>query len=79
MQTVLIGNYTGNDVEATLIDAPLWWHSAGLQKTASGYGTKIETRNKVHFEGRDRRVYCDVYSNAGSCYILVKGKKITVR
>ena len=79
METVLIGNYTTKDVEATLIDAPLWWHDQGLQKTATGYGRKIETRHKVNYLGRDRRVYCDVSSNAGSCYILVKGQKITVR
>lgn len=79
MQTVIIGNYTKNDIEATLIDAPLWWHDRGLQKTASGYGTKIETRHKVNYQGRDRRVYCDIYGNAGSCYVMVKGEKISVR
>lgn len=79
MQTVMIGNYTENDIEATLIDAPLWWHEEGLQKTASGYGMKIETRHKVNYLGRDRRVYVDICGNAGSCYILVKGEKITVR
>ena len=79
METVLIGNYTKDDIEATLIDAPLWRHDRGLQKTATGYGGKIETRHKVNYLGRDRRVYCDVFSNAGSCYIMIKGEKITVR
>lgn len=77
--TVVIGNYTLNDIEATLIDAPLWWHEEGLQKTASGYGKKIETRYKVNFQGRDRRVYADCFGNAASCYIIVKGEKISVR
>lgn len=79
MQTVLIGNYTENDIEATLIDAPLWWHDAGLQKTASGYGSKIPTRHKVNYAGLDRRVYVDIFGNSGSSYIMVKGEKITVR
>ena len=80
MATVLIGNnYDASDIEATLIDAPLWWHDRGLQKTASGYGKKIETRHKVNYKGRDRRVYVDVFGNAGSAYVIVKGEKITVR
>lgn len=79
METVLIGNYTGNDVEAVLIDAPMWWHKRNLPKTASGYGKKMEMRYKVNYAGRDRRVYCDVISNSNHCYIMVKGEKITVR
>lgn len=80
MATVLIGNnYDSTDIETTLIHAPLWWHGKGLSKTASGYGKKIETSHKVNYKGRLRRVYCDVYSNAGSYYIIVKGEKITVR
>lgn len=80
MATVLIGNgYDHTDIEATLIDAPLWWHERGLQKTASGYGKKIETRHKVNYLGRDRRVYVDVFGNSGSAYVIVKGQKITVR
>lgn len=78
--TVFIGNgYDHTDVEATLINAPLWWHERGLQKTASGYGNKIETRHKVNYQGRDRRVYADCHGNAAHCYIMVKGEKITVR
>ena len=78
--TVFIGNgYDHTDVESTLIDAPLWWHERGLQKTASGYGTKIPTRHKVNYLGRDRRIYVDVYSNAGYTYVMVKGEKISVR
>nr|DAY73707.1 MAG TPA: hypothetical protein [Caudoviricetes sp.] len=80
MQTVIIGNnYDASDIEATLIDAPLWWHKRGLQKTASGYGNKIETSHKVNYLGRDRRVYADCHGNSAHCYIIVKGEKITVR
>ena len=80
MKTVIIGNdYDARFIEATLIDAPLWWHTAGKQKTASGYGTKIETSHKVNYKGRDRRVYADQYSNSAYTYIFVKGEKVTVR
>lgn len=82
MERVIIGNisiHKENFFVTDLIDAPLWWHEQGLQKTRSGYGTKIETRHKVNYKGRLRRVYCDVYSNAGSCYVMVKGEKISVR
>ena len=82
MERAIIGNigiHKENFFITDFIDAPLWWHERGLQKTASGYGTKIETRNKVKYKGRLRRVYCDVYSNSDYCYIIVKGEKITVR
>ena len=50
-------------------DAPLPHHIAGLQFTRSGYGRKIPTIHKVKINGRWRRVYCCVYSNAGTCYV----------
>lgn len=56
-------------------DAPLWWQEQGLSFTASGYGKKIPTRRKVKLPGEKiwRRVYCCIYSNIGTCYVL-KGK-----
>ena len=48
---------------------PLWWHLAGKTYTASGYGKRIPTRWVVRVENRWRRVYCCIYSNAGTCYI----------
>jgi hypothetical protein len=54
------------------IDAPLWWQKRGLSKTSTGYGTKIETSRKLSFCGRLYRVYCDIYSNCGTCYIITK-------
>lgn len=57
-----------------LIDTPLWWQSQGLQYTASGYGRKIPTRNKIRHAGRLKRVYCCIYSNIGTCYIIDHGK-----
>jgi hypothetical protein len=49
--------------------APLWWHLRGLSQTASGYGRRLATPHLVQYGGRWRRVYCAVYSNAGTCYI----------
>jgi hypothetical protein len=60
---------------AALLDRPLWWHVQGLSYTASGYGAKIPTRGMVHYQGRDRRIYCTIYSNSGTCWIVVKGRK----
>lgn len=56
-------------------EAPLWWHLAGLSYTASGYGRKIPTARMVRLPGsrRWRRVYCCIYSNAGTCYVTAPG------
>ena len=50
---------------------------------ASGYGSKIPTRYMVKYESgrkyeksRWRRVYMMQYGNAGSAYILVRGKTL---
>jgi len=50
---------------------PLWWQVAGLSFTASGYGKRIPTQYMVRFPGerRWRRVYCCVFSNAGTCFV----------
>jgi hypothetical protein len=48
---------------------PLWWHLAGKTYTASGYGKRIPTQHVVYLEGRWRRVYCCIFSNAGTCYV----------
>ena len=61
------------------IDAPLWWHDAGLSETASGYGTKLTTRYKHKHNGRLYRVYATCISNVASYWILAKGKKIFIR
>lgn len=69
----IIANYDIAELESK--DAPLWWHERGLSYTASGYGRKIPTRTMVKLPGspRWRRVYCCIYSNAGTCYVT-KGK-----
>lgn len=56
----------------------LWWQKQGLQFSATGYGSRIPTGIMIRLEGdREtlwRRVYCIIYSNIGSIYVL-KGKQ----
>lgn len=54
------------------------WQELGLSYTASGYGSKIPTRFMVKFYGRWHRVYCRVFSNVGSLYIVSQGDEIRV-
>lgn len=50
---------------------PMAWHkNPRLTYTASGYGEKIPTEYKIHWRGRWRRVYCRIFSNVGTLYIL---------
>lgn len=48
------------------------------RRPADGYGRKLPTRHMVRYENRWRRVYCCIYSNAGTCYILKGGGWIVV-
>lgn len=57
----------------------LWWQEKGLTKTATGYGKKIPTTQKLFFNGKWRRIYCDIFSNIGTCYIVSNKQKIIVR
>lgn len=56
-----------------LISCPLWWHEKGLMQTATGYGKKLTTPYKVLHQGKMRRVYCHIFSNCASLYVLIKG------
>jgi hypothetical protein len=64
-----------NPIPVTAEFRPLPHHVAGLAYTRSGYGAKIPTPYMVSLGGRFRRVYSTVYSNMGTCWILVNGKK----
>ena len=52
----------------------LLWQKRGLRYTASGYGRKIPTAFQVKITERWYRVYCAIFSNSGTCYI-VKNKQ----
>lgn len=56
-------------IEVECRESPLWWHTRGLQYTASGYGARIPSRYMVKWSGRWRRVYVAQFANAGSAYI----------
>lgn len=63
---------------ADLVHCPLWWHKQGLQKTASGYGAKIESAYKINFNGKLYRIYHTCYGNASSAWFTVRGRRIYV-
>ena len=61
---------TLNIEKADLIDSVTWWQKKGLSFTRSGYGSKIPTAWKVRHNKRLKRVYCIVWSNTGSLFIM---------
>jgi hypothetical protein len=56
-------------------------HELGLSYTRSGYGRKIPTTRMVRLPGaaRWRRVYCAIFSNVGTCYVLQGKDWIVIR
>lgn len=65
--------------EKDLIEKPLWYHKRGLTQTATGYGSKLVTSKMIKLGKKLYRVYCMIYGNSGSCYIIQKGQKIFLR
>lgn len=59
-------------------EASMWHHLAGLSWTATGYGRRIPTSRMVRWKGIWRRVYCVIFSNIGTCYIVSKGQRYIV-
>lgn len=54
------------------------WQKMGLSYTATGYGSKIPTRYMVQtIDQKWRRVYCAIFSNNGTCYVM-HGKEKTI-
>ena len=62
-----------------LVLDPLPWQKAGLQQTATGYGSKLTTAWRTEYNGRLYRVYSFCFSNASTPYILVKGRPMVLR
>lgn len=60
---------------------PMLHHVAGRSWTRTGYGKKIPTPRMIRIEGETcwRRVYCCIYSNIGTSYIIRKGEWVVVR
>lgn len=44
----------------------------------TGYGGKIPTSYMVFIGNKWRRVYCHVYSNVGTCYVLINKKRVII-
>ena len=76
-----MATWTENRLEFTGANVkydPMPWQLAGLTWTATGYGDKIPTRYKVWTGRTWRRVYCRIFSNAGTCYIVRKSARTVV-
>ena len=44
----------------------------------TGYGSKIPTQYMVFVENKWRRVYCRVYSNIGTCYVMINKERVII-
>lgn len=55
------------------------WQDKGLSYTASGYGAKIPTPFMLIIGKVSYRIYCRIFSNVGTTYIISKGEKYIVR
>ena len=44
----------------------------------TGYGSKIPTKTVVFIDNKWRRVYCRIYSNIGTSYVLIKGERVII-
>lgn len=49
-----------------------------INRSVSGYGSKIPTSHMIKYNGTWRRVYCTIYSNVGTCYANIKGERVIV-
>lgn len=76
---MIVATHNLEDLESK--DEPLPHHVAGLSFTRSGYGRRIPTRKMVKLPDspRWRRVYCCIYSNIGTCYVLQGKDWIVIR
>jgi len=70
--------YLKSDMQFPSRENPLAWQKQGLSYTATGYGSKIPTTKEVFILNRWRRVYCMVYGNAGSCYVIIENEIVFI-
>ncbi len=59
-----------------LVYDPPEWKKKGLQETASGYGRRLNSGYKIHFNGQLYRVYVTCFSNSGTSWFKCKGKTV---
>lgn len=58
------------DRSELVYDPPEW--------TASGYGKRLYSGLKISFNGKLYRIYVTIFSNAGTSWFMVKGRRIIV-
>ena len=61
-----------------IVDAQPAWMRRGLQQTASGYGARLNTGRKIHYNGKLYRLYATCYGNSASVWFTVQGQRIYV-
>jgi hypothetical protein len=61
-----------------LVYDPPEWMKRGLSETATGYGKRLNSGYKIHFEGKLRRIYITIFSNSGTAWFNCLGKRYTV-
>ena len=44
----------------------------------TGYGDKIPTQRMVFIDNKWRRVYCRIYSNIGTCYVMINKERVII-
>lgn len=74
METIYLNRDNAEQVKIE----PLEWQKKGLQYTATGYGSKIPTQYKAFVNGKFRRVYCRIFSNIGTCFVMIGKEKQNV-
>jgi hypothetical protein len=71
---VTIGN---SSYEAKVSLLP--WQKRNLSYTRTGYGSKIPSPYKVFYKGVWRRIYCTVYGNSGTSWIVCGRQRVVVQ
>jgi hypothetical protein len=62
-----------------IVDRPLWYHKRGLMQTATGYGRKLVTSKMLKIGNRLHRIYCCIFSNCGTCYVIYNGEEFSLK
>lgn len=72
----MANDWTLLDVPYEFLYRPLWFHTQGLSETASGYGKRLRSPRCIKLpDGRIRRIYVTIYSNIGTAWIVLDGKR----
>ncbi len=64
--------------QSELVYSPPEWMRRGLQESRTGYGARLNSGLKIHYNGKLYRLYTTIYSNNGTTWFTVKGRKICV-